>query len=157
MGAPIELRLDASQYNSEVRFSTPDDALPPATVKAATSPDGSLDVLFPGAERSGICEAALARKDGAQEVRRYAFNVEAEEGDLKTLGGPELAERLAGVEYQYQQAAMFEYTAEELAGYNVSEPLLYLLVVLLVGEQVLAWSAGYHPPSRRRGAKGGAR
>jgi hypothetical protein len=134
----------------------PDDALPPATVKAALASDGSLHVSLPGAERSGICEVAMARKDGKQEVRRYAFNVEAEEGDLKTLAGSELAERLAGVEYEYQQAAAFEHAAEQLAGYDVSEPLLYLLALLLVGEQILAWSASYHP-TRRPSAKGGAR
>ncbi len=157
VGTPIELELAPSQYDAEVRFSPPDDALAPAAVKAAPAPDGSLRVSLPGADRSGVCEAALSRKDGSREVRRYAFNVEAEEGDLKRLGGAELAERLAGVEYRYQQAAGFEYSAEELAGYSLAEPLLYLLVLLLVGEQVLAWSAGYHPPLRRAAAKGGAR
>ena len=156
VGAPVELPLDPSRYGDEVRFSTPDDVLPPATVKAARAPDGSLRVSLPGADRSGVCQAALARRDGTREVRRYAFNVEAEEGDLKRLGGAELAERLEGVQYAYQQAAMFEYAAEELAGYNLSEALLCLLVLLLVGEQILAWSASYHPP-RRRPAKGDAR
>ena len=98
---------------------------------------------------SGIYEASLKRKDGTQEVRRYAFNVEAEEGDLTALAGPDLAERLEGVDYEYHQATMFRYAADELAGYNLSQPLLYLLVLLLVGEQLLAWSAGYHPSPRK--------
>jgi hypothetical protein len=104
-----------------------------------------------------VCEASLARKDGTREVRRYAFNVEAEEGDLARLAGPDLAERLEGVPYEYQQAASFEYAAEELAGFNLSEPLLFALVLFLIGEQVLAWSASYHPARRRPAAKGGAR
>jgi len=156
VGTPIEIALDPAEYEAEVRFSPPDDALAPAAVKAARAPDGSLRVALPGAERSGVAEATLSRKDGSREVRRYAFNVEAEEGDLKRLGGAELAERLQGVDYRYQQAAGFEYTAEELAGYRLAEPLLYLLVLLLVGEQVLAWSASYHARPRRAPAKGGA-
>ncbi len=159
VGTAIRLQLDPSQYGGQVRFSLPDaGAAPPAAIDAVPGPDGSLAVPFPAAERSGVYEAALERKDGTQEFRRYAFNVEAEEGDLKTLAGPEIAERLEGVDYEYHQAAMFRYAADELAGYNLSQPLLYLLVLLLVGEQVLAWSAGYHPSPRKRAlGKGGVR
>jgi hypothetical protein len=52
---------------------------------------------------------------------------------------------------------MFEYAVDQLAGYHLSRPLLYLLVLLLVGEQILAWSASYHPsPGKRASGKGGA-
>ena len=69
-----------------------------------------------------------------------------------------MAEKLKDVEYEYDQAAVFEYAGEAAAGYNMSEALLYLLVLLLIGEQLLARSASYHPPGRRgRQAKGGAR
>ena len=43
------------------------------------------------------------------------------------------ASRLAGVEYEFEQARSFHYTARELEGYNLSEALLYALVLLLVG------------------------
>ena len=157
VGTPVELALDPAEYEAEVRFSTPnEEAIPVASVSAVLTPDGLLSVALPGADLSGIYEATLSRKDGTKEVRRFAFNVEAEEGDLDTVGGPHLAERLKGVDYQYEPAALFEYAGEELAGYNMSEPLLYLLVLLLIGEQILAWSASYHPRVRReRPAKGG--
>ena len=48
----------------------------------------------------------------------------------------------------------------EQAGYNLGQSLLYLLVALLIGEQILAWSASYHPPGaapRRRPLPGGLR
>jgi hypothetical protein len=158
VGTPIRLQLDPSQFEAQVRVSTPGgDAGLSASIDAIPAPDGLLAVRFPATERSGICEAALTRKDGTQEVRRYAVNVEAEEGDLGTLAGPELAQRLRGVDYEYHRAAMFEYSADQLAGYNLSRPLLYLLVLLLVGEQLLAWSAGYHPsPRERASGRGGA-
>jgi hypothetical protein len=150
VGTPLELKLEPSQYQSRVRFLTPgQDALPTAAVDAVPTPDGSLTVSLPGTDSSGVYDALLKRKDGTQEVRRYALNVEAQDGDLKTLTGPQLAARLGGVAYEYEQAAMFEYAAEELAGYNFSMPLLYLLILLLVGEQILAWSASYHPRARQ--------
>ena len=71
VGGPIELELDPSQYRAEVRFSTPQaDAEPAAAVEAVPMPDGSLSVLLPGTDRSGVYEALLSHKDGTKEVRR---------------------------------------------------------------------------------------
>ena len=81
-------------------------------------------------------------------TRRYAVNVDPAEGDLAIVGAEQLASRLEGVKYQYAQAATFQTAAAESAGYNLTEPILYGLVLLLIGEQLLAWSASYH-------AKGG--
>lgn len=155
VGGPIELELDPSEYRPEVRFSAPRADAHPAAVEGVPTLDGSLSVLMPETDKSGVYEALLSRKDGAKEVRRYAVNVEAAEGDLKTVEPRQLAEKLTDVEYEYDQAALFEYAGEAAAGYNVSEPLLYLLVLLLIGEQLLARSASYHRPPRQ--AKGGAR
>ena len=159
VGSPVQLSLDPSIYGPQVRFSSPDEnKLPAVTVDAAPGADGSLAVSLAGTDRSGYYTARLTRSDGASEDRLFALNVDAEEGDLRTLDGSELAARLEGVRYEYQQAAGFQASVGELAGYNLAEPLLYLLVVLLVGEQILAWSASYHPPSRHRLlAKGGVR
>lgn len=158
VGSPVQLTLDPSTYGPQVRFSSPDEnKLPTVTVDAAPGAGGSLAVSLPGTDRSGYYTARLARSDGTSEDRLFALNVDAEEGDLRTLDGSELAARLQGVHYEYEQAAGFQASTGELAGYNLAEPLLYLLVLLLVGEQILAWSASYHPPSRHRlPAKGGA-
>ena len=76
------------------------------------------------------------------------MNVDPAEGDLAALDGEQLAARLEGVKYQYEQAAAFQSAAGELAGYNLGEAILYGLVLLLIGEQILAWSASYHPARR---------
>ena len=72
--------------------------------------------------------------------------------------GPALATRLDGVDYIYKQASMFQHTETETAGPDVSDWLLCLLVLLLIGEQILAWSTSYHPPRPAAAqAKGGVR
>ncbi len=49
------------------------------------------------------------------------------------------------MKYEFEQAATFQTDLGESGGRNLSEFLLYLLWSLLVAEQLLAWSAGYHP------------
>ncbi|MEE8451182.1 MAG: BatA domain-containing protein [Thermoguttaceae bacterium] len=160
VGSRLAVDFPADTYQKQVRFVTPvEDKEPSAAVDATPSDDGGLSAVFSRTGNRGVYEARLTRTDGTIDVRRYAVNVDAAEGDLAALSGTELAPRLDGVKYHYQQAATFQYAVSELAGYNVSRWLLYALILLLVGEQVFAWSAGYHPSSRRRteAIGGGAR
>jgi len=159
VGAPLELTLESSQYEPQVRFATPqEETAPTATSEATLGPDGRWHAALVNTDSSGVYQARLLRKDGRQETRRWAFNVDGEEGDLKTLGSADLAARLEEVSYRYFPAGRFQYSPEERAGFDLSEPLLWLLAVLLVAEQVLAWSASYHPQSARPAAvTGGAR
>ncbi len=149
VGSPLELKLDPARYDNQVRFATPhEDASPTATTEAVPGAGGLLVASLGETDAAGLYQARLARKDGKEETRRYAFNVEPEEGDLKTVWGPDLATRLKDVDCKFQQAALFQYAAEERAGHNLSLTLLYALVGLLIGEQLLAYSASYHPPAR---------
>jgi len=156
VGAPLEVKLDPGQYEPQVRFATPkEDTSPTATVEAAPTPDGQLVASLANTDISGIYQARLARKDGKEEIRTWAVNVDTEEGDLRTLTYPELAARLEGVKHEFQLASAYQYSSEQEAGYNLATALLCLLVLLLVGEQILAYSASYHPPSLQRGHAGG--
>ena len=122
----------------------------------------------PSAVAGGIAQRAqrrhaLDRLVGERVAAGLVFADAQQEldGAQAIMARPEgLAERLAGLDYQLYQAGAFEYAEEQLAGYNMTRPLLYLLVAILLAEQVLAWSASYHP-SRRGGlgltAKGGPR
>lgn len=83
---------------------------------------------------------------GAAESRRWAVNVDPREGDLARLDAAELSDRLKGVKYSYQTFDAFEVGREDLAGYNLSDALLVVLVAWLVGELLLAWACSYHPP-----------
>lgn len=163
VGAPIELELEPARYQPQVRLIAPADRREEAPQSAqekttATAEGGTLAVTaaakegeanlrasFPAAPTSGVYELQMTTTDNQAEIRHLAFNVNAAEGDLATVGSAELAERLKGVRYEYAQANEFQLAAHEMAGSNLSQWILYLLVGLLLGEQALAYSASYHP------------
>lgn len=187
VGTPLALALDPGQYEPRVQFTLPqpparpsrglagpraeaiqgsDAAAPaprgsggarPLTIESTYSPDGRLAVLLDQTDSAGFYQALLQRKDGKQETRLYAVNVEAEEGDLRTVWGPDLAARLEDVECRFHLASTFRHAAQEAAASNLGLALMYLLIGLLVAEQLLAYSASYHPSGlgRPRSAGGG--
>ncbi len=154
VGTSIELELDPQQYAEDVSFVTPAaDATRTISAKATATKEGPLAVSLLETGTSGVYEAVLGRTDGNNEIRRYAINVEADEGQTKALSGDQLAARLTGVNYIYKRASMFEHTETDLAGSNITDWCLLLLLLLLIGEQILAFSASYHPPVRSAPAR----
>lgn len=157
VGAPLEVRLEASAYQRRVRFLPPaEQSAASATSQAQPTAEGTLKASFEATDAAGIYRVELAHLDGSAETRHFAVNVDPSEGDLAHLGAAELASRLTDVKYRYLRAGGFEYDVGDAAGYDLSEAMLYGLVVLLIGEQLLAYSAGYHPRAARRGAQGGS-
>ncbi len=158
VGMPLEVTLDTAAYQRRVRFLPPaDQSAASATIQAQPTPEGTLKAAFEETDAAGIYRVELARLDGSAETRHYAVNVDPSEGNLAHLGAPELAGRLKDVEYRYVRAGGFQYDVGDAAGYDLSEAMLYGLIVLLVGEQLLAYSAGYHPRTARNPAQGGSR
>jgi hypothetical protein len=101
---------------------------------------------LPAADSTGVYEAQLMAASGELEKRRFAYNVLADEGDLQTIDQEQLANRLAGVRYQYHQASQLSYNSQQLAGFNLGQSLMYLLIAVLLIEQFLAYLFSYHPP-----------
>lgn len=170
VGTPIELDFDPGHYQSEVRLLAPTESANARTTETdgsdrAGSPAGDTSTLvssaapregssalratFPETATSGIHELQLTTTDNKIEVRRLAFNVDADEGNLTTIGSEELRSKLEGIAYEYRQADEFRLDVQELAGTNLSLWMIYMLVALLVGEQALAYSASYHPATGR--------
>jgi hypothetical protein len=152
VGQPLALRLDPARYAGQVRFEAPRAETPPeAVIDAVPDAGGQLTATFADSRTSGIYRATLTRKDGTEEVRGFAYNVEGSEGDLGTVTSTELAAALDGVAYKYDRAATFRDAAYDLAGNRGSQAVFYVLlsgiVLLLIGEQLLAYWTGYHPPS----------
>ena len=128
-----------------MRFQPPaaDNAIP-VTVDATSSPRG-LSATLSDTGTSGIYEAELSTTDDKQEDRFFAVNVQADEGDLAVCSRALLTTRLPDVPFEYRSADDVQVDAQQLAGSNLSDWILYLLVGVLVGEQLLAYAVSYHP------------
>jgi hypothetical protein len=94
--------------------------------------------------RSGIYETWRTTTDGKTIIDRVAVNVEPREGDLTMATDADLASKLAPVKLAISHAED-ELGTESEASNNFSLPLMALLIGLLLLEQVLSYSASYHP------------
>ena len=95
-------------------------------------------------DRAGVYEAWPKTTKGEIDLRRWAFNVDPDEGDLTPIASADLLTRLDPVKVNYHLADQYHQDEVASSGYNLSTLLLCGLVLLLVGEQVLAYSASYH-------------
>jgi hypothetical protein len=95
-------------------------------------------------DRPGIYEAWPITTKGEIDLRRWAFNVDPNEGDLAPLASTDLIARLDPVKVNYHLADQYEQGDVASAGYNLSTMLLFGLIALLIGEQALAYAASYH-------------
>jgi hypothetical protein len=170
VGVPLAVPINTSQFMPQVRFMMPRElggaslaveATAPSAEKngaaqngedkpATSADDASTErvATLNETDASGIYEAQLTKIDGSETIERFALNVAAEEGDLKKIGPQALAGQLDGGRYEYHDAADINYNPQQLAGFNLSESLLYLLIVVLLAEQVMAYVCSYHPRAR---------
>ncbi|MBX7166468.1 MAG: BatA domain-containing protein [Pirellulales bacterium] len=144
VGTPLDVVLDAADYAAQVRFTAPhQEQAAPQVVDAARN-GAQLVARLATTPAAGVYAAEVARNTGETEVRRFALNVAPEEGDLALLDGTQLAGRLSGLTYNWRLADDFALASPEEAGLQLSDALLGLLILLLVGEQALAYAASYH-------------
>lgn len=107
--------------------------------------------LVDGMLRQGVFESWMITADGESRVQNFAHNVAAIEGDLSRITPNELQPKLQGIDLDIKSAE-----AVSGAGLNAQDAahstfLMALLAMLLLGEQLLAYSASYHAP-RLQGA-----
>ena len=101
--------------------------------------------------RSGCVYRSL---DGLPNRRRYALNVNTIESDLTLPDEQQLRESMAPVQVVITDADQLLYETDTQAGYSWSYILLWVLIGMLLIEQILAYSASYHP--KKLASVGGA-
>jgi hypothetical protein len=154
VGEPLQITADPQKYSEQVEFLTPQEGTADrVVVKAEPRDDGPPTATFTGTDYSGIYEIQRTARDNTPELTAVAFNVEASEGNLKTLDHEQLKSEFPDLVFDYHLAGDSFFDAKEVQGRNLSEIILYGLVFLLIGEQLLAYSASYHP-ARLQGARG---
>jgi hypothetical protein len=150
VGQLLVVPIDPTGYKPAMEFVAPTTEEEPLPVDAVQS-DAGQNASLEDTSQAGIYEARLTTNDGQRESRTYAYNVEADEGDLAYLDGSQLDGLLRGVSFEYHPADAFQVSDFDLGGMSLSTSLIYLLVLFMIGEQLLAYSASYHP-SRKGGA-----
>jgi len=116
----------------------------------ATRQAGFYELSLPRATKlvsTDTADKGTADTSVEPEKRTYALNVVPEEGNLKLQVGDQLVAQLKGIKLTYHRADQMHYDSPELAGFNVSKSwgYLFLLIMLLLGEQLLAYAISYHP------------
>jgi hypothetical protein len=109
---------------------------------------GLLTAEIANTSESGIYHVELLRRDGTQASQAFAVNVESDEGDLRTVGRSDLESKLDGIAHTFHWSDEFAQRSTSLAGFQMSDALLYAILALLIAEQLLAYSASYHPPRK---------
>ncbi len=150
IGTDYQTTVPEIDYQAEVEFVVPTDGEP----KTITSP-AKIDendetqriVRLDDTSHCGVYELGLRRLDGTPEVRRLAYNFVPSESDLKTMDDGELHAALDDIDFVYRDADEFLAPIKQQAGFPLAEQWWFFLalVVLMILEQLLAYSASYHP------------
>jgi hypothetical protein len=150
IGTAYESSVPEIDYQAEVEFVVPADGEPKTITSPAKineSDQSQRIVRLDDTSRAGVYEVRLRRLDGTPEVRRLAYNFVPSESDLKTMDEGELRASLDGVDFVYRESDEFLAPIKQQAGFPLAEQWWFFLalVVLLILEQLLAYSASYHP------------
>jgi hypothetical protein len=152
VGEPLRITVDESGYLPEMKVRSLAAAEGDAGTVIPEAVDGQYVVEAPGAAQSGVWEFQLTTREGKPETRYVAVNVPVGEGDLHLVGHEGLAELLRGIDYEYALASQFSDAEDRLEGAKIDDALLYALLAVLVGEQLLAVSASYVARGQRKAA-----
>jgi hypothetical protein len=144
VGAPIEWSIDPTRYDPDALVRTP--AFPDVPEIAVTA--GPLDgrdgiwARWEQTDRSGVYQLVLRRRDGSEEVRFAAVNVNAGESDLDKVDEAGLRTALPGVNFDYVSGSEAIASPDEQGRKEFWPAILIALAAVLMGEQFLAWWLG---------------
>ncbi len=121
------------------------------------SPDEPVNVSMPvdlqqdndsveALTRPGVFEIWMQTADGSNIIKNVAHNVSTAEGNLARVTKTELVEKLSPIKINVQTAESLNAAGWSPEAASHSTTLLVLLVIMLLIEQALAYSASYHVP-----------
>jgi hypothetical protein len=154
VGDDLVVAVEEGKYDPSFRVLLPGEGpTRPEILIEATPSGGRLTATLDDVPASGIYEVQLQTNQGGADRRDFAFNVPTGEGDLALVRRTDLDRQLAGVDYELHDASDMTMDEQHLAGFQMSDALLGVLIAVLLGEQVLAYLASYHVPPMRGSAR----
>jgi len=145
VGSPISETLSADKYDANIRWLAAN--LEERREMKIADEGGIYDLPVPDISKAGIYEPHLTTREHKPELRTYVFNVAPEEGDLALVTTEKLKDMYGGDNVLVLQPGTIGGQIDDSTRSSLSELLLYGLIVLLLCEQMLAYSASYHPPA----------
>jgi len=144
VGAPIELPLEASVYESDVLVRTPSyPNEPEAPITATSQGDGDgLVVRWDHTPQSGFYQFVMRRRDGEEQTRMVAVNVDARESDLTPVRQAQLRTALAGIRVEIVNGLAGLAGQTDDGRTELWRFVLICGVLVLMAEQGLAWFWG---------------
>lgn len=157
VGEAIRFDYRSDRYQPALRWQPPPETgLPPETLSVEAGEQPQVTVQLPAAELPGVYTLRLIDRDGTSAEKRFAVNVDPSEGDVRLLTQERFSSRYGDLVDAFTPAELSAgQTLEQLAG-SPDRMLLYLLMLLVIGEQAVARWTSYHPKDRVAAA-GGAR
>jgi hypothetical protein len=152
VGDDLAVAVPEADYEPTFHFLLPAGGPTRAELPVdATPARGLLSAKLADVAAAGVYEVQLQPRQGNAERRVFAVNVPVGEGDLRIVHRDQLSRQLAGISYQWHDASDMTMDQQRLAGLQMSDALLAVLVVMLLAEQLLAYAASYHlRPTRAR-------
>ena len=150
VGERIAFNLPEQHYAPEFLAVPPRESELESEKFFPQTKDGQYSVDLGRSENSGVWEFQLQPLEEEPDKHLVAVNVVSGEGDLKYLGREQLAQRLEGIDYEFSLASRMTVKKDQLAGFKLSDTLLYALAAVLLLEQWIAYRASYHQHSGKR-------
>ncbi len=151
VGTVIKETLDPARFAEPYNLVLPNQE---ENKGKATVQDKSLLVEWEDTSTAGIYALHLSARDGAPEVRTFTYNVNPEEGNLALIGLEKLKSGISAPKTEILKFGEMGSGSNESTRSTISEFLLYALIFLMIGEQILAYTLSYHPPAITAGVPG---
>jgi hypothetical protein len=159
VGATIDVQLEVDKYTRDLKFiapgDQPDQRVPIERAAEAVSADSPLMQASIGrstpqqrsgeTDQRGVYEAWATTNAGEFEVRRFALNVDPLEGEMGVVPPPLLLEKLEAVSPRVTTWDVVLASNEQGDDGPWAHVFLAILILILLGEQLFAYSFSYHP------------
>ena len=149
VGEPIEHRVNPTRFREDLTIVLPavESQIDKEPLQALPD-EGKQNLIakYEKVDRNGFYELQLARYDEGSEKVLYAANIHETEGNLERVDLESLKEKLAESEISIQPGMTSLTLGDEGAWSKLWKYALALALIVLFGEQLLAWAFG-----RRRG------
>ena len=148
VGQPIAINLQQGIDQVDVDFILPPEERVVQEV-ASINQDGNLAVAMRDTFEPGTYKARWQTVSGARQELITAVNINPTEGNLERVSLSELPDSLPGIPFSYDRANDLDPRNENRGGTSLVRPLLLILFIVLVCEQILGYAVSYHRASKK--------